>query len=73
MGADRNAAAERFQVALALFDLGERMLRQRLKRRRPEASEAQIDELVAQWLLRRPGAEHGDSQGRQIAWPRQRT
>jgi hypothetical protein len=73
MGADRNAAAERFQVALALFELGERMLRQRLKRRQPEASEAQIDELIAQWLRRRPGAEHGDSQGRPIAWPRQRT
>jgi hypothetical protein len=67
-----NLAAERFRIALELYDLGERMLRQKLRRRHPEASGGQIDALVADWLERRPGAEGGDAEGRRVPWPRPR-
>lgn len=65
-------AAERFRTALALYDLGERMLRQKLRRQNPEATEAEIDTRVAEWLHRRPGAELGDAEGRPVPWPRPR-
>jgi hypothetical protein len=70
---ERAAIAERFQTALALFELGERMLRQRLRRRHPKASDAQIDESVEAWLRHRPGAEDGDAEGRSVPWPRARS
>ncbi|MGQ0464956.1 MAG: hypothetical protein ACT4QG_06510 [Sporichthyaceae bacterium] len=47
-------------MALALYDLGISMYRQRLRNDRPELSEAEIDAVVAEWLERRPGAEFGD-------------
>jgi hypothetical protein len=63
---------ERFQLALDLYDLGERMLRQKLRRQRPPATEAEIDAEIAEWQGHRPGAEHGDSDGVPVAWPRRR-
>lgn len=57
-------------MALALYELGERMLRQKLRRQRPEASDAEIDALIVDWLHRRPGAELGDGEGRPVPWPR---
>ncbi len=62
--------AERFTTTLALFELAEQMLRQKLRRRFPQATEAEIGVLVREWLERRPGAEHGDGVGRPVAWPR---
>lgn len=67
---DAEQVAERFRVALELYELGEQMLRQKLRRQRPEADEAEIDEQVSAWLRRRPGAELGDAEGRPVAWPR---
>lgn len=61
---------QRFKTALDLFELGEAMLRQRLRRKFPQASEADIDTQVQAWLERRPGAEHGDGVGRPAEWPR---
>jgi hypothetical protein len=55
--------AARLRQALDLSEFGERMQRQRLRRARPEATEAEIDGQVREWLLRRPGAEHGDHPG----------
>jgi hypothetical protein len=62
--------AARFQTTLALFEMGETMLRQKLRRKHPEASAAEIEAHVREWLARRPGAEHGDAVGRPVAWPR---
>jgi hypothetical protein len=62
--------AERFRTTLALFELGEQMLRQKLRRKFPQATEAEIEAHVQEWLERRPGAEHGDGVGRPVAWPR---
>jgi Rv0078B-related antitoxin len=62
--------AERFKTTLALFELAEAMLRQKLRRKYPLASEAEIQAHVQKWLEHRPGAEHGDGVGRPVAWPR---
>ena len=70
MATREDLAAERFRTTLALFELGEAMLRQKLRRKFPQASEAEIDIQVQAWLERRPGAEHGDGVGRQVTWPR---
>jgi hypothetical protein len=64
--------AERFQLALALDDFSERMLRQRLRRKYPEAPAAEIDAMIGSWRVQRPGAEHGDGEGTPIAWPPRR-
>jgi hypothetical protein len=62
--------AARFKTTLALFEMGEAMLRQKLRRKHPEANEAEIEARVREWLERRPGAEYGDGVGRHVAWPR---
>lgn len=54
---------DRFRATLELYEVGENMLRQRLRRERPAASAQDIDGEIAAWLLRRPGAEHGDYPG----------
>jgi hypothetical protein len=72
MEKDPSAVAERFQMTLALFALGESMLRQKLRRTRPDAGEEEIDRLVREWVERRPGAEHGDAEGHPVPWPRPR-
>lgn len=60
--------AERFQVALDLFDLSVAMLKQRLLRE--GKSEAEAEAAVDAWLSERPGAEHGDAEGTPVSWPR---
>lgn len=63
-------AARRFRVALDLFEAGEAILRQSLRRRHPDADEAEIESRIVAWLQQRPGAEHGDAVGRPATWPR---
>jgi hypothetical protein len=58
------APARRLRLALDMFEFGEQMQRARLRRRRPQASDAEIDEAVRLWLLSRPGATLGDAEGR---------
>ena len=70
MAAREELIAERFRTTLALFELGEAMLRQKLRRKFPQASEAEIEARIREWLDRRPGAQHGDAVGRPVAWPR---
>ncbi len=55
---------------MELYDLAEAMVRQRLRRESPDASDAEIEAGVSAWRLRRPGAEHGDCPGRVVPWPR---
>ena len=64
------AAAERLRVALDLHDAGVEVMRQNLRRKHPTATEAEIERLVGRWLSERPGAEHGDAEGRPGTWPR---
>lgn len=56
-------AAGRVGIALELYELGERMFRQRIRRECPDATRDEIDADVGAWLRRRPGADHGDYPG----------
>jgi len=58
------------RLALDLSALAEAMLRQRLRRKHPDASADEIEALVVEWRHKRPGAEQGDAAGRPISWPR---
>lgn len=49
--------------ALQLCELSEEIMLQNLRRRHPDADEPTIHEMFQQWLLERPGAEHGDASG----------
>jgi hypothetical protein len=62
--------AERIEQALELAEIAEEMSRLRLRRERPHASDDEIDALVARWYGDRPGAEHGDAEGRPVTIPR---
>jgi hypothetical protein len=62
--------AEKLRLALQLAETAERMLRQRLRRESPTLSDDDIEQRVAAWYSRRPGAELGDGEGRPAPWPR---
>ena len=66
----RTGTAIRLDLAFDLFETGEAMMRAVLRRRRPGASAATIEDEVRAWLATRPGAEHGDGQGVPASWPR---
>lgn len=73
MSDERNQrVAERFQMAMSLYELAEDMLRHKLRRKHPEASAEEIDLRVLEWRLHRPGAEYGDGPGQPVPWPRAR-
>lgn len=44
--------AARLRAALELFDLGERMVRARLRREHPDATDAEIEAMFRRWLER---------------------
>ena len=66
----RERMVERFRLTLALFEFGEAILCQRLRRTHPAASDAEIQQVVTEWVQRRSGAEGGDCPGRVCRWPR---
>jgi hypothetical protein len=65
-----DTAARRVRLALDLSELGEAMLRQRLRRKHPAATPDEIEASVIAWRSQRPGAERGDAEGRPVPWPR---
>jgi hypothetical protein len=72
MASEVDSPGGRLRLALDLFATGEAMMRQNLKRRFPQADEAEIEARLSAWLSERPGAEAGDSAGRPVPWPRPR-
>ncbi len=62
--ADTLSPVARLRLALDLFESGVALVRQRLRRERPSATEDEIEAAVVAWLRTRPGAEHGDAVGR---------
>lgn len=58
--ADREEMAERLQLACELFDDALDMLRLRLRRERPDATQEAIGLEIDRWIEARPGAEEGD-------------
>jgi hypothetical protein len=66
MSSTSSTAAQAFRATLDLFETGVALMRQNLRRAHPEATEEEIDGLLASWLHDRPGAEHGDCPGRVV-------
>ena len=66
-----NPFAARFQAVLDLHDTGVEMMRMNLRRRHPDATDAQIQQKLVEWLHDRPGAPDGDGEGRRVSWPRE--
>jgi hypothetical protein len=57
---DRHHLVERLLTAADLWAAGVALRRQAIRRRHPHASDHEIDSMLSQWLLERPGAEKGD-------------
>jgi hypothetical protein len=55
-----------FRTTLDLFGTGLSLMRQNLRRSHPGADDEEIERLLREWLLDRPGAEFGDSAGRRV-------
>ena len=64
------AAAARLRLAFELFEFGESMKREQLRREHPDESDAEIEARLVAWLHDRPGAEFGDATGVPVPWPR---
>jgi hypothetical protein len=60
------SVADAFRTTLDLFETGLDLKRQNLRRSHPEASDEEIERLLRDWLLDRPGAESGDGPGRPV-------
>jgi len=61
--ADEETAADRLALALDLHDAGVMLMREKLRRDMPDASDESIEIAVGKWLGDRPGARHGDGVG----------
>lgn len=59
-------SGERLRLALDMFEAGERIMRAQLRRRHPDVSEDEVEDLLRGWLRERPGAEFGDAVGRPV-------
>jgi hypothetical protein len=68
--AARERMSRNLRLAFKLHEEGVSLMRQNLRRRHPDESETEIDRRLQAWLHRRPGAEHGDSEGRPVELPR---
>jgi hypothetical protein len=53
----------RARATYDLYEVAVKMQRQNLRRRYPGASSQEISRRLREWLLQRPGAEHGDASG----------
>jgi len=65
--------AQRLRLAFDLYEAGEDLMRQNLRRQNPQADAAEIERRLVAWLRHRPGAEQGDAVGVPGTWPRRRT
>jgi Rv0078B-related antitoxin len=62
--------AARLRLAFDLYEAGEDLMRQNLRRQDPQADDAEIERRLVAWLRHRPGAEQGDAVGIPGTWPR---
>jgi hypothetical protein len=66
MASTTSPVADAFRTTLDLFDTGLELMRQNLRRSHPESADTEIERLLGDWLLDRPGAEFGDCSGRPL-------
>jgi hypothetical protein len=66
-----SSLADAFRTTLDLFATGLDLMHQNLRRSHPTADDGEIERLLQEWLLDRPGAESGDSSGRRVEPERQ--
>ena len=62
--------AENLRLTFDLCAAGEAIKGQQLRREHPSASNEEIEALLVAWFQERPGAPHGDAEGRPTSWPR---
>ena len=63
-----HAAARKLRLAFELYGAGEEMMRQKLRREKPGATDPEIEAAIIAWLQDRPGAEFGDVAGVPREW-----
>ena len=68
MASDEETPADRLEAALEMWEDGVCIMRENLRRRMPDASEAAIEDALHAWLRDRPG----DADGVEVPWPRHR-
>jgi hypothetical protein len=61
-----SSVADAFRITLDLFETGLALKRQNLRRSHPAATHEEIERLLREWLLERPGAKSGDCPGRPV-------
>jgi hypothetical protein len=66
MASNCRSIADAFRATLDLFEAGLDLMRQNLRRNHPAASDEEIERLLGEWLVHRPGAESGDCPGRAV-------
>lgn len=54
---------ERLRIALEMADLGEQLVRSRLRRDHPDWTDEQVQAVIDRWRQDRPGAPFGDYPG----------
>jgi len=64
--------ASRLRSGFKLYALGLAMMRQNLRREFAHDTDAQIQQRLLEWRLRRRDAPDGDGQGRLVPFPRKR-
>lgn len=56
--------AEKFRIALDMYEVGEQMQEMRLRRESPSSTPDEIRAALDTWRLSRPSAPYGDAVGR---------
>ena len=64
--------ATNIRTALAMADGGVAMKRESLRRSHPDATEAELSEMIHEWLAERLQAGRGAGAGVPGSWPRKR-
>ena len=60
------SVSDAFRTTLDLFETGLDLMRQNLRRSHPDAGDEQIERLLSDWLLDRPGPPSRDFPGRPV-------
>lgn len=70
MTREQEQAVQRLRCALDMREAGVALMLQNLRRRFPNATDAQTEERLMQWLCARSDAEFGDCPGTARPWTR---